>query len=235
MKDLRALDAQLEALENKRSEIQENLSGAEGNYMDEVSGKNSAAAGVGKRANALKGIVDKYQRELEQFDKRNNDKIILYESQRKRLAEELDSELAKNQIVAAGLDGLLARINLAHELAGFWISLFITLLFMAIELTPIFFKMMLTKGPYNYMKENVRELLLADQGIELEYDYYKDKKGQERIKIHHHQALKLIHEKREILIAQKKLNENIIDKWVQREIDNLDDNLENYITSTKPN
>ena len=83
------------------------------------------------------------------------------------------------------------------------------------------------------MKDNVRELLLADQGIEIHYDYYQDKKGQERIKIDHHQALKLIHEKKQLLLAQQKLNETIIDKWVQKEIDQLDGNLEEYIITNK--
>ena len=83
------------------------------------------------------------------------------------------------------------------------------------------------------MKDNVRELLLAEQGIEIHYDYYQDKKGQERIKVEHHQAQKLIHEKKQLLVAQQKLNEYIIDKWVQKEIDKLDTNLEDYITTSK--
>ena len=83
------------------------------------------------------------------------------------------------------------------------------------------------------MKDNVRELLLADQGIEVHYDYYKDKKGQERIKIEHHKAQKLIHEKKQLLLAQQKLNESIIDKWVQKEINNLDGKLGEYIKVNK--
>ena len=228
-----ALDTQLEAIEKKRYEILDKLTEAETNYTNEVQGKNAAGRGEGEIARALKVFVIKYQNELEQFDTKNSSELSKFKNQRETLAKELDAELKKNQTVAAGLDGLLERIKLAHELAGFWISLSITLLFMAIELTPIFFKMMLTKGPYNYMKDNVRELLLAEQGIEIHYDYYQDKKGQERIKVEHHQAQKLIHEKKQLLVAQQKLNENIIDKWVQKEIDKLDTNLEDYITTSK--
>ncbi|AFL79714.1 hypothetical protein Aeqsu_0189 [Aequorivita sublithincola DSM 14238] len=228
-----ALEAQVSDIDSKRGEIMQHLTDAENNYADEIKGKNNAPAGVGRRAEALKVLADKYQVELVDFDKNNADELLKFKEQREILSQELDTELKKNQTVAAGLDGLLERIKLAHELAGFWISLFITLLFMAIELTPIFFKMMLTKGPYNYMGDNVRELLLADQGIEIHYDYYQDKKGQERIKIDHHQALKLIHQKKQLLLAQQKLNENIIDKWVQKEIDKLDSNLEDYITTNK--
>ena len=34
-------------------------------------------------------------------------------------------------------------------------------LFMAIELTPIFFKMMLIKSPYDFMNDNVKALIKA--------------------------------------------------------------------------
>lgn len=229
-----ALDEQKLDIDNRRDQILTNLSAAEKNYADEISGKNSAAAGVGRRAEALKVLADKYENELKQFDVTNADEIDKFKQQRNTLSSELDIELKKNQTVAAGLDGLLERIKLAHELAGFWISLFITLLFMAIELTPIFFKLMLTKGPYNYLSDNVKELILAEEGIEVHYDYYQDKQGQERIKLQHHKAKKLIHERKQLLLAQQKLNECIIDKWVQKEIDGLDGNLDDYITTNKP-
>ena len=43
-----------------------------------------------------------------------------------------------------------------NEDATPWIIIFITLLFMAIELTPIFFKMMLIKSPYDYLEDNIK-------------------------------------------------------------------------------
>jgi len=227
------LDSELNGLDSKRQDIQNNLSSAENEYSNEIVGKNAAVAGVGPRAKALKDIVDKYQKELNLFDKRNESKIQILEGQRNKLSTVLDIELNKNQTVAAGLDGLLERIKLSHELAGFWISLFITLLFMAIELTPIFFKMMLTKSPYNFMKDNVKELMLAREGIEVQYDYYEDKKGQERIKIEYHQARKLLHENKQLLLAQQQLNEEVIKKWVEEEKKNLDSNLKKYITSER--
>ena len=83
-------------------------------------------------------------------------------------------DIENGEVVSAGLDGLLERIKLAHHIAGFWISLFITLLFMAIEMTPIFFKLMLVKSPYDFLKENVEELMKAEQGIHIEYNYHMD-------------------------------------------------------------
>tara|TARA_R110000851_G_scaffold207537_2_gene359674 strand:- start:63247 stop:64416 length:1170 start_codon:yes stop_codon:yes gene_type:complete len=222
------IEKTLTEISQERDKLQERLTETERQYTEEV-----RIVKPGPKAAALKALMESLELKLNEFDNEHSSEIERLKNEKLRLSQELDEELSKNQTVAAGLDGLLERIKLAHELAGFWISLFITLLFMAIELTPIFFKMMLTKGPYNYMKDNVRELLLAEQGIEIHYDYYQDKKGQERIKVEHHQAQKLIHEKKQLLVAQQKLNENIIDKWVQKEIDKLDTNLEDYITTSK--
>ena len=49
---------------------------------------------------------------------------------------------------------------------------------MAIELTPIFFKMMLIKSPYDFMNDNVKALIKAEQGIEV--TIFKDKEGVQR-------------------------------------------------------
>jgi len=128
-------------------------------------------------------------------------------------------------------DGLLLRIQLAHEIAGFWISLFITLLFVVIELTPIFFKMMLVKGPYDYMDENVKELSRAELGIEIEYNFYKDGEGIEKHKVTNHAADVLKNEKKALLAAQDELNKKIIEEWKKREIKKIEDNPDDYINN----
>ena len=94
-----------------------------------------------------------------------------YKHKEKNKQKDIDNA----EVVASGLDGLLERIKLAHKIAGFWISLFITLLFLAIELTPIFFKLMLIKSPYDFLKQNTQELIKAEQGIYIQYNYHKDK------------------------------------------------------------
>lgn len=104
---------------------------------------------------------------------------------------------------------------------------------MAIELTPIFFKMMLTKSPYNYMSDNTKELMLAEAGIEVEKNYFKNKKGQDRHRIVYHAAREALGRKKDFIVAQEKLNEAIIDKWVSQEVENIGDNLEDYIAVKK--
>src|SRR5690606_32028134 len=106
-----------------------------------------AGSGDGPLSKALEKIKINLVENLNEFDATNRERITELTRSKRKLLQEMDGELAKNQQVAAGLDGLLERIKLAHEIAGVWISLFITLLFMAIELTPIFFKLMLIKSP----------------------------------------------------------------------------------------
>ena len=129
----------------------------------------------------------------------------------------------------ASLDGLLIRIRKAHEEAGWTITIFITLLFMAIELTPIFFKLMLTKTTYDYLTENRDELIKADYGIEVKYDYYKDKQGVEKHLIINHEAERLIFEKIKVTEIQKELTEYAVQKYKEREMKKIDDNLDDFI------
>lgn len=133
-----------------------------------------------------------------------------------------------------GLNGLLIRIQLAHKIAGFWISLFITLLFLAIELTPVFFKLMLIKTPYDYLAENRDELIKAENGIEVRYDHYKDKVGQERHLIINHEADRLVYEKIKVTEIQKELTDYAIEQYKIREKKKIDENLDDYIKNIAP-
>src|SRR5690606_9874113 len=114
------------------------------------------------------------------FNELNAAEFKVLQERKEDLRKKKEEERQNNEKAANGLDGLLERIKIAHQVAGFSITLFITLLFMAIELTPIFFKLMLTKTPYDYLKENIEDLMMANNGIEIRYDYYEDKKGLER-------------------------------------------------------
>ncbi len=110
-----------------------------------------------------------------------------------------------------------------------WIIYFITLLFMAIELTPIFFKMMLIKSPYDYVEDNIKALIRADLGIEVKYDYYEDREGVQRNLIVYHEANKKLAKKIKMAQTQAELNDFIIDKWKEEEKKNISKNPEDYI------
>jgi len=232
---LKVVEDDLGEVGKLRQDLISRIKIAEQAYTDNLMGKaNGIIAGNGPLSRALKSQIDALNTELDRFDKQNGDRIKDADKKRKEILAEKEKVLAKNVQVAQGLDGLLERIKLAHEVAGFWITLFITLLFMAIELTPIFFKLMLNKTPYDYLSEHRDNLILADNGIEVRYDYYKDKEGIERHLIINHEADKLIFEKMKVTEIQKELTEYAIAKYKEKEKEKIDANLDEYIKKINP-
>lgn len=61
-------------------------------------------------------------------------------------------------------DGLIKRIIVAHEVGGkaYWI---LAALLMIIEIAPVFFKMMIPRGPYLNLVDNQNEIVNAKNGI----------------------------------------------------------------------
>lgn len=189
--------------------------------------------GCGSRCESLKEQVTILESQIKELE--NTTEYKNSTDDRRRYENEKKNDIAIAEAKGASLDGLLIRIQKAHEIAGFWISLFITLLFMAIELTPIFFKLMLTKTTYDYLAENRDELIKADYGIEVKYDYYKDKQGIEKHLTINHEAERLIFEKIKVTEIQKGLTEYAIQKYKEREMKKIDENLDSYIKSIDKN
>lgn len=188
---------------------------------------NSDRPGYGDRSRGLEAqatLIDQRIKEL-----KSSPEYLSASTELKRLDEDKNKDILIAEKKAATLDGLLIRIQKAHEVAGFWISLFITLLFMAIELTPIFFKLMLTKTTYDYLAENRDELIKAENGIEVRYDYYKDKLGQEKHLVINHEPDKMIYEKIKVTEIQKELTDYATLRYKDREKKNMDANLDQYI------
>jgi hypothetical protein len=91
--------------------------------------------------------------ELQQLKNDNKLKIEATESQITELNSNYDAQVASTQPIIDGFDGLMARVNALGELP-FLPSLFILLLFLAIETSPIFAKLMSPKGEYDYKLED---------------------------------------------------------------------------------
>lgn len=64
-----------------------------------------------------------------------------------------------------------------QEITGsaFWAIWLVRLLFMIIEIAPVILKLMLIKSPYDYMGENINQILEAKQGISM--NHLTDEKG----------------------------------------------------------
>ncbi|WPQ63296.1 DUF4407 domain-containing protein [Chitinophaga sancti] len=226
------LEADMGKMLIARNDLTNRIKNAENEYIDQLQGRTGAAgAGNGPLSKALKSQMDALNLELDQFDKSNQIQLTLLKQKQEQLRAEKEKERNNNEKIANGLDGLLERIKLTHEIAGFWITLFITLLFLAIELTPVFFKLMLIKSPYDYLAENRDELIKAERGIEVRYDYYKDKEGLERHLIINHEAERLVYEKIKVTEIQKELTEYAIEQYKAREKAKIDQDLDAYIQS----
>ncbi|MCY1527135.1 hypothetical protein D9M68_621920 [compost metagenome] len=227
---LKVVDGDLGDLDKRRQDIIERIKKAETQMQDNLMGRvPGIPAGNGNLTKALQAQIDALKGELDRYDQINGTKIKEADKKRKEILAEKEKVLATNLQVAQGLDGLLERIKLAHEVAGFWITLFITLLFLAIELTPIFFKLMLNKTPYDYLVENRDDLIRAENGIEVRYDYYKDKEGVERHLVINHEAEKIIFEKIKVTEIQKELTTYAVERYKEKEKEKIDANLDEYI------
>tara|TARA_B110000902_G_scaffold247655_1_gene303945 strand:- start:2094 stop:3341 length:1248 start_codon:yes stop_codon:yes gene_type:complete len=180
-------------------------------------GSGSGEAGWGPIAESKKLDRDNAKEDLRELSEKNSLLILEQQDELDEAKAKLKSEKAKAEKSANSLNGLLRRLQISHDIAGNTITIFITLLFMAIELSPIFFKMMLIKSPYDFMNDNVKALIKAENGIEVKYDYFKDKEGVQRDFVINHQPDKLMREKIALMQTQSDLNELILREWKNSE------------------
>lgn len=96
--------------------------------------------------------------ELETLKKTNESKIADLETKAKTLQADLDKKVSDTQPVIDGFDGLMARINALGKLPLIP-SLFIMLLFFAIETAPIIAKLLSPKGEYDFKLEDLETAL----------------------------------------------------------------------------
>jgi hypothetical protein len=159
----------------------------------------------------LREFRDGYVAEIEKFDKSRNEKKL------------------KNDIIAHQLDGLLKRIEISHEIGGYvpWIILLVML---SIEMGPIFFKMMLTKGVYDYLVENNDRLFMASHGIVQKEEIIETSQGAVH-KVYHEfleEELELT-QKRLKLEKQSELESKLLDDWQLKKQKEIEDNPNNFV------
>lgn len=172
----------------------------------EAEGKTgSGAAGRGPAWRDKHDNLDRMEADLkrdrEQLQKKN---VVVGEElgESKTAMAALDAKLASkkesNLQVARHLDGLMKRIQVSHEIGGF-IPIAIMLLLLCIEAGPIFFKLMVIKGAYDYLEENQKRLVRARAGIEPDARVVADGSGKSvHVDLHHGVNAVLDEEKRRL-------------------------------------
>ena len=197
-----------------------------------------------KRAYGFGPVAQKMQNDIEtkrgEKDKYVNEKRTSVESWRKQLdqvntkinalADDLRVEYKKNEQKAHGYDGLLKRIQISHEIGGIvpWIIL---LVFLCIEMGPIFFKMMMTKGVYDFMVENYNHRRNVENGIYREDYIYEGKNGVIHMeKWRYLEVESAKKEKESKTQKQDEINEDIINKWGESKKQDVAQNPNKYFT-----
>ncbi|AXT21309.1 DUF4407 domain-containing protein [Flavobacteriaceae bacterium AU392] len=147
---------QIEALNTNITELETEISTKEAEvnalydvYISEAEG--TAGTNILGKGPVYKEKRDKHDAalaELQQLKTTNAEKILATENQIALLQAEYTDKVETSQPIIDGFDGLMARVNALGELP--WLpSFFIFLLFLAIETSPIFAKLLSPKGEYD--------------------------------------------------------------------------------------
>lgn len=200
--------------------------------IKEAEGKSATGAvGKGPVYREKKRQFDKIEQELAQLKQRNH---TLIDENNTRLVElknmktkEMQTGLETNR----AYNGLLARLQALGELSNSntvvrYASIFIILLFICIESSPILVKLMAKRGPYDQMLEKEEYAIFVDSKKTI-YDMksagnnylealsQKNKLKAEQIQEVNRQFVA------QIMAAQAEINRKKVEKWKEKELEEL--------------
>ncbi|WCO01333.1 DUF4407 domain-containing protein [Psychroserpens ponticola] len=152
--NVEALEGHIKALQSQIQTKETEVNALYGTYISEAEGTaGTNLLGKGPVYKEKREKHDAALAELQQLKSDNKAKILVAENQIEQLKTDYDTQVLTSQPVIDGFDGLMARVNALGELS--WLpSLFILLLFLAIETSPIFAKLLSPKGEYDYKLED---------------------------------------------------------------------------------
>jgi len=152
--EITSINAEIENLKSEIAIQEEKTNALYETYIAEAEGrKGTKLVGKGPVYREKREKHDAALAELNQLKITNAEKISIKEQE---IADLQKSQLAvetKTQPIIANFDGLMARINALNKLPWFT-SFFIFLLFLAVETSPIFAKLISPKGEYDFKLEN---------------------------------------------------------------------------------
>ena len=219
-------------LESKKSEYETKLAKYEtelkgySDQVDELVAKqqiemqDKRAYGFGPVAKKMQADIDTKRTERDNFIQNKladvsawRKQLDFINSQINNLSDDLRKAYKDNEEKSHGYDGLLKRIEISHEKGGIvpWVIL---LVFLCIEMGPIFFKMMMTKGVYDFMVENHNHKMQVENGVYREDYVYEGSNGVVHMEKWRYLDVELTKQEKEKKIAEQgKINNLIIDEW----------------------
>lgn len=237
--------------ETKKTEYEKSISLYDQQIDDLVQRQQSEmqdkrAYGFGPVAKKMQADIETKRAEKDKFIELKKSEVAAWQKQLdfdndqlNKLSDDLRKEYTENEKKAHGYDGLLKRIQISHEIGGIvpWVIL---LVFLCIEMGPIFFKMMMTKGVYDFMVENHNNKRNVENGIYREDHIYEGSKGlvhMEKWRFLDVELSKL--EKHKKVQSQEVINNEIIKQWETSKVADVKAAPDKYFTegdeSTKTN
>jgi hypothetical protein len=222
------IDKDLDKIESERNVLVERQKEAEKEYLDQMQGR-AGQQGFGPRAKQLLTLTKEWETKIIEFDKKNNYQVNSLKSNREKKLKEADYEKNyTNKEKVKKLDGLLERLSISHEI-GFWLGWAITFILLSIEMGPIIFKMMMTKGAYDFMVENYTEYRKVVNGIVKEDNIYEGANG-----LIHAEKIRFLEVESAIFKrkAEEKLSKEIVNKWEKDKKNQLESNPKDFYTES---
>ena len=222
------------AFEKQRLEI---LNGRK-RLEDEIAGRiGSGKAGEGPAAKAQKENLNKQEQELNEKKAAKETELSNLRDRMKRITSDIDlldksrdEKYKMNKKVADHLDGLMERIHISHEIGGV-VPWLIFLVLLSIEAGPIFFKMMMSKGVYDYLVENNKRRFEAHHGIVISPDLVESKDGVlVAEKVDFLEVDSVIAAKKLQLAKENELKAKVITKWSADKDAQIDQSPKDFYT-----
>jgi hypothetical protein len=230
----RRLDQRAEYFEKRRLEIKEQRRLLE---LEAEGATGSGRAGRGPAWRDKKETLDKMEQELDADRVRDKEKNRPLEQDIdawKREQEALDAQLMdarkSNLRQARHLDGLLKRIQISHDIGG-TVPWWIMLLLLAIETGPIFFKMMLIRGAYDYIDENLKRIAAARTGVEALGYVFTANGNLELRDDRFHQAEAMLTREVERIRVQTELTRQVQESFREKARADIQANPERYVAT----
>ena len=156
-----ALNQEIEELQGQIDKKESEVNSLYDTYIAEAEGREGTMLlGKGPVYKEKREKHDAILAELQQLKTDNKDRIAAKELEIANLKAEYESQVTNSQPIIDGFDGLMARVNALTELPWFP-SFFIFLLFLAIETSPIFAKLMSPKGEYDFKFEDAENEVMV--------------------------------------------------------------------------
>jgi len=158
---LEILSAEISTLKKEVSDKEASVNELYETYISEAEGrKGTELIGKGPVYEEKREKHDAELAALQELRTINSEKIKAAEEQKETLTTAYQTKVSETQPIIDGFDGLMARVNALNKLP--WMpSLFIFLLFLAIETSPILAKLLSPKGTYDIKLEEQESSIIT--------------------------------------------------------------------------